>query len=162
MANYSNPDYLHKQYGDLSNLDARVALHARFSTSPIDWQRWVFDQLALPADARVLELGSGPGWLWRGNVERIPAGWTVTLSDFSPGMVETARAALADSKPALRFEQIDAQAIPFEDATLDAVIANHMLYHVPDRAAALAEIRRVLVPGGSCSRRPTARLTWPS
>ena len=90
MANYSNPDYLHKQYGDLSNLDARVALHARFSTSPIDWQRWVFDQLDLPAEARVLELGSGPGWLWRGNVERIPAGWTVTLSDFSPGMVETA------------------------------------------------------------------------
>ena len=148
MANYSSPDYLHNQYRDSSNLDARVTLHARFSTSPIDWQHWVFDQLDLPAEARVLELGGGPGWLWRGNLERIPAGWNVTLSDFSPGMVETARAALADSGHALRFEQIDAQAIPCEDASLDAVIANHMLYHVPDRAAALAEIRRVLVPGG--------------
>ena len=37
---------------------------------------------------------------------------------------------------------------PYDDASFDAVIANHMLFHVPDRAKALAEMRRVLRPGG--------------
>ena len=49
---------------------------------------------------------------------------------------------------ALAFAVIDAQSIPFPVATFEAVIANHMLYHVPDWATALAEIRRVLTPGG--------------
>jgi SAM-dependent methyltransferase len=47
-----------------------------------------------------------------------------------------------------RFSNLDAQTIPFQSSCFDAVIANHMLYHVPDRAKALAEIRRVLKPGG--------------
>ena len=38
--------------------------------------------------------------------------------------------------------------LPFEADTFDAVVANHMLYHVPDRAQALAEMQRVLKPGG--------------
>ena len=45
------------------------------------------------------------------------------------------------------FKQANAQDLPFEADTFDAVIANHMLYHVPDRPRALAEIRRVLKPG---------------
>ncbi len=48
----------------------------------------------------------------------------------------------------VQFKEIDAQSIPFEDETFDAVIANHMLYHVPDRPKAIAEIKRVLKPGG--------------
>jgi SAM-dependent methyltransferase len=47
-----------------------------------------------------------------------------------------------------KFKEIDAQEIPFEDEMFDAVIANFMLYHVPDRPKALREIRRVLKPGG--------------
>jgi hypothetical protein len=43
-----------------------------------------------------------------------------------------------------KFKEIDAQEIPFEDETFDAVIANHMLYHVPDKPKALGEIKRVL------------------
>ncbi|MGE5462212.1 MAG: class I SAM-dependent methyltransferase, partial [Syntrophothermus sp.] len=49
---------------------------------------------------------------------------------------------------AFQFKEIDAQSIPFEDETFDAVITNHMLYHVPDRGKALSEIKRVLKPGG--------------
>ena len=43
---------------------------------------------------------------------------------------------------------VDAQSIPYEDSVFDAVIANHMLYHVPDRRQALGQIRRVLKPDG--------------
>jgi SAM-dependent methyltransferase len=46
------------------------------------------------------------------------------------------------------FQTVDVQSIPFEDAQFDAAIANHMLYHVPNRPKALAEVRRVLKPGG--------------
>jgi ubiquinone/menaquinone biosynthesis C-methylase UbiE len=139
---------LKEQYHDASNLSARAQLHARFSTNKQGWHRWVFDQLDLQPDARILELGCGPAWLWRENLDRIPAGWDITLSDFSPGMVAEAQQHLSESGRTFTFRQIDAQAIPFDSATFDAVIANHMLYHVPDRKAALAEIFRVLRPGG--------------
>ena len=45
-------------------------------------------------------------------------------------------------------QQGDAAALPFSDAAFDVVTARHMLYHVPDVAAVLAEFRRVLKPGG--------------
>lgn len=138
---------LHDQYRDSSNLEARVQLHRRFSTNQYGWNRWCFDQLKLPPNGRILEIGCGPGYLWRDNVDRIPASWDITLSDLSPGMLERARENLKER--AFRFEIIDAQSIPFEAAAFDAVIANHLLYHVPDLPAALAEIRRVLKPSGA-------------
>ena len=134
---------LREQYRDGTNLDARIALHARFTTAPRPWTGWVFDQFDLPCSARVLELGCGTGLLWRRNHERIPAEWRLLLTDFSFGMVETARAAGVPAS----FTQSDAQQIPFRADSFDAVMANHMLYHVPDLPRALAEVRRVLKPG---------------
>jgi SAM-dependent methyltransferase len=64
-------------------------------------------------------------------------------------MLAQARANLGEAAARFNFRQVDAQAIPFADGSFDAVIANHMLYHVPDRGQALAEIRRVLRPGGT-------------
>jgi SAM-dependent methyltransferase len=149
MRSYTDQTYLREeQYKTADNLNARIALHARFAQDSYPWHRWVFDQLRLPETARILELGAGPARLWAENLDRIPPGWEITVSDFSPGMVAQAQQNLAEAGRAFQLEQIDAQAIPFPDATFDAVIANHMLYHVPDRAKALAEIRRVLRPGG--------------
>jgi ubiquinone/menaquinone biosynthesis C-methylase UbiE len=145
MARIDDPTYLlHDQYRTSGNLQARIDFHVRFRTNPQDWQLWVFDHLKLPADARVLEIGCGAGSLWLENRSRIPAGWEITLSDLSAGMLNQARRNLGIS----RLAAFDAQALPFPDETFDAVIANHMLYHVPDRSRALSELRRVLVPGG--------------
>jgi ubiquinone/menaquinone biosynthesis C-methylase UbiE len=143
-------DDVAKQYQDDQNLNARIALHARFSTNPYGWHRWVFDHLtALPERARILELGCGPGDLWAANRARIPPEWEIALTDFSAGMVEAAQAKLAllDRQPVIKV--VDAQEIPFDDDTFDAVMANHMLYHVPDRRRALSEIRRVLRNDGT-------------
>ena len=137
-----------EQYKDSTNLNARIAIHDRFSTNPYPWMRWVFDQLDLPPEARVLEVGCGSGKLWAENADRIPPGWRVTLTDLSPGMVAEARGACAGAGRAAGGAAADAQALPFAAAAFDAVIANHMLYHVPDRPRALAELRRVLRPGG--------------
>jgi SAM-dependent methyltransferase len=141
-------DALAEQYADASNLNARAALHERYSTADRDLHPWLFDQFDLPPKARVLTLGCGPGTLWTENRERIPDGWDVTLTDFSPGMVETARENLADCSHEFAFEVMNAEDVSFEDETFDAVTANHMLYHVTDRESAFAEIRRVLKPGG--------------
>lgn len=148
MPGVTDQEYLLKQqYNDASNLNARKSIHARFSTNPYGWFRWVFDQFDLPDPCRVIELGCGPGDLWRWNLPRIPQCWEVILSDFSEGMAAQAQQKLAGAR-AFTFEVIDAQSIPYPDQHFEAVIANHMLYHVPDRPKALAEIRRVLKPGG--------------
>jgi SAM-dependent methyltransferase len=149
MPTISDQTYLlTDQYKDAAKLDARVQLHRLYSTNTYGWHQWCFDQYALPAAAVVLELGCGPAYLWKTNLDRLPAGWTITLSDFSAGMLEQAKQNLGDHTSVFRFEVIDAQAIPFEANTFDAVIANHMLYHVPDRLQALVEMQRVLKPGG--------------
>jgi SAM-dependent methyltransferase len=150
MSKFNDPQYLKSdQYRDASNLDARVVIHQRFSTNSYGWFRWVFDTLLeLPENARILELACGNGLLWKENTDRIPAGWKVTLSDLSPGMLNAALRNLVVTGHAFQFKEINAQSIPFEDVTFDAVIANHMLYHVPDRPGAIAEMKRVLKTGG--------------
>lgn len=138
---------LDDQYADASNLNDRKSIY-QFTTSDVNWFEWVFERFEIPADGRVLELGCGPGDLWLENAGRIPDGWDVTLSDLSPGMVREARENLRDVPHEFGFESLDAQRIPFGEETFDAVVANHMLYHVPDLDAAFAEIRRVLKSGG--------------
>jgi ubiquinone/menaquinone biosynthesis C-methylase UbiE len=150
MSKFTDQQYLKSdQYRDSSNLDARVVIHQRFSTNPYGWFKWVFDTLLeLPENAKILELGCGHGLLWKENIDRIPAEWNITLSDLSSGMLDAAWRNLVVSGRAFQFKEIDAQSIPFEDEAFDAVIANHMLYHVPDRPKAIAEIKRILKPGG--------------
>lgn len=150
MSKFTDPNYLKsEQYRDSSNLDARVELHKRFSTNPYGWLTWVFDRLLdLPVKAKILELGCGPAYLWRENASRLPSGWDITLSDLSPGMLDTAWRNLVVTGRNYKFKEMDAQDIPCEDETFDAVIANHMLYHIADRQKALGEIKRVLKTGG--------------
>lgn len=149
MSELSNQHYLlTSQYNNAQKLEVRIQLHRRFSTNHSNWHRWVFDHFALPPHSAVLELGCGPGYLWRENADRIPAQWQITLSDFSPGMLQEIQQNVQDVPHPFTFQEIDAQSIPFADASLNAVIANHMLYHIPDRAKALAEIQRILKTGG--------------
>ncbi len=136
-------DLRENQYCDSSNLKARVELHQRFSTNPYKWFRWLFDRITLPSRSRILELGGGPAALWSENLDRMQPSWEVFLSDFSWGMVREARAQLGGNG-LFHFAVADAQGIPFRSDAFDAVVANHMLYHVPDLDRALSEIHRVL------------------
>jgi SAM-dependent methyltransferase len=98
--------------------------------------------------ARVLEVGSGPGHL-AGRLAR-DHGLAVTGVDLDPAMVERARANVA--RPAGRarpeFMVGDAAALPFPDASFDLVVSTLSMHHWAKPTAGLAEIRRVLRPGG--------------
>jgi SAM-dependent methyltransferase len=149
MSQLTDQHYLRtEQYRDPSNLNARITLHQRFSTNDYPWQRWVFDHIDVAGRRDILDVGCGPGDLWLENRDRIPGSWAATLSDLSPGMVLRAQQNLGSANSRFTYGVLDVQAIPFPDARFDAVIANHMLFHVPERGKALYEIHRVLRPGG--------------
>ena len=125
-----------------------MSLHERFRTNPLGWHRWIFDQLPSESSARVLELGAGNGPLWRENIERLPADWTITITDFSSGVLQSARHGLG-AGGIFDYEVVDAQSLPFAADSFDIAIANHMLYHVPARATAISNVRTIPREGGS-------------
>lgn len=90
---------------------------------------------------KVLDLCCGPGFLAAGAMRR---GAEATGLDFSATAIELARARF----PGCRFEQGDAQALPFPDASFDSVVCGYGLMHVPEPTVVMSEIRRVLRPGG--------------
>ncbi|MDF1522377.1 MAG: class I SAM-dependent methyltransferase [Trueperaceae bacterium] len=139
-------------YGTPARLQARIAVHAFGRHDAEDFHAWVWRRAGLPAslpeDAAVLEVGVGTARMWATMAGRIPAGWRLTLSDRSPGMMAAARAALDALGRQATCLVADADALPFDDGAFDLVFANHMLYHVPDLPRAVAELRRVLRPGG--------------
>lgn len=141
------PDYLRAQYGDERNLAARAQIYD-FGDSAQSWPAWVLAQLGLQPGERVLECGCGPGWLWAANAAALPPNLSLTLTDQSPGMVAQAAAALGARGLGARFGVVDITDLPFPAGCFDVVVANHMLYHVADRPAALREVARVLRPHG--------------
>jgi ubiquinone/menaquinone biosynthesis C-methylase UbiE len=146
MPKINDQDYLrNEQYKTSANLEARIRLHRQFSTNPYPWFRWVYDQVDPHAGERMLEAGCGPGGLWQDNLDRLPEGVELILGDLSHGMIQKARRNLND-----RFQKavFDVQDLPFREQAFDRVVANHMLYHVPDIPQAVKELRRLLKPGG--------------
>lgn len=138
-----------QQYGDSRKLAARARLHSEYMVAEIGWFPWVASQLPLKPGDSVLDVGCGPGWFWAAGARELPANLALTLCDLSPGMVQDA---VERCRPlpfaSVDGRQADASALPFEDASFDAVIAMHMLYHLPDPSRGIAEIHRVLKPGG--------------
>ncbi len=138
-----------QQYADSAKLEARITIHERFSTATQGWHEWIFDEMesVLVPGARVLEVGAGAGTLWTKNAARLPP-IELVLSDVSAVMLDDARGALDGIVPGVRWLVADAQHVPLAADAFDVVIANAMLYHVPDLPGALAELRRVLRSGG--------------
>ena len=112
------------------------------------------DRTALLAGAsgRVVELGPGTG----ANLAHLPRGLTaLTLVEPSPAMRARLRARLATLRagdperlPPAEVVAADGAAIPVPDGAADTVVVTLVLCSVPDPAAVLAEVRRVLAPGG--------------
>lgn len=135
-----------EQYSDDKNLSIRIRLHAKHSTNKQGFAPWLFEQYEFSENFGILELGCGNGSQWEGRIGNLPNGCHLTLSDLSAGMVDIVREKYSKYKN-VSYEQIDIQNIDYPDETFDVIIANHMLYHIPNLSKALSEVKRVLKPG---------------
>ena len=97
---------------------------------------------------RVLDVACGTGVIARLAAETVGPTGSVTAIDIAPDMIDVARATTAPSGSAIDWHVGDATSLPFDDGTYDAVLCQMGLMFIADRAAAVAEMRRVLAPGG--------------
>lgn len=145
MNNINEANAVKKQYQNANNLNTRISIHDKYSTNKMEFGNWIYSNYSIPEGARILELGCGTATYW---IERIEIDkCSLILSDLSEGMLETAKNNLSNYKN-IEYKIIDIQDIPYEDNSFDVVIANMMLYHVPDINKALAEVKRVLKNDG--------------
>ena len=143
----NNFSFVQKQYATTGNLRTRISIHSKYSTNPQGFGNWIFSQYHIAPGSRVLELGCGTGEMWRGRDDLIASLKELVLSDFSPAMVAESEKNVGHHAN-LAYRCIDIQQIPYAAESFDVVIANMMLYHVPDLDRALTEVRRVLTPDG--------------
>ena len=134
-----DPASVKAQYACEDNLRARQSLYEETNGPHAPAVLW--QTLVEWSPRRVLEVGGGPGELSERMQRELGA--EVSFLDISPRMVELARKRGVDAQVG------DVQSLPFEDGIFDTVVAAWMLYHVPDIDRGLAEIARVLRPGGA-------------
>jgi SAM-dependent methyltransferase len=130
------------QYQTDANLAARQSIYA-FQQPKIDLVGSVLGLAGLAGRETIADVGCGNGSYLAGLARRGHAGRLLGV-DLSPGMLAATRAAVPGASLAVG----DAAALPLADGAADATLAPHMLYHVPDPRAAVAELRRVTRPGG--------------
>lgn len=130
------------QYRTDANLAARQSIYA-YQEPRIDLVSTVLGLAGLTGAETVLDVGCGNG-IYLAGLTRAGHGGPMVGVDLSPGMLGAARA----GAPAAVLVLGDAVALPVADHVADVTLAAHMLYHVPDPAAAVREFRRITRPGG--------------
>ena len=130
------------QYRDDTNLAARQAIYVH-QHPQIDLVATVLDLAGLAGHEMVADIGCGNGKYLAALAQRGHAG-RLLGADLSPGMLAVTRTVA----PPAAMTVADAERLPLADGVADVTLAPHMLYHVPDRRAAVAEFRRVTRPGG--------------
>jgi ubiquinone/menaquinone biosynthesis C-methylase UbiE len=132
------------------------AYAARFATM-------VMRHVPLKARARVVEIGCATGHVTRELAVRLPPGSTVMAFDAGDAFVNEARARIEAESSAhapVTFQVGDPLRLPAYDETADVVVSNLAVAAAADPAAAVAEIRRVLVPGGRAVITTPLRGSW--
>lgn len=150
----SEEDVILEHYQTSEKLENRINIHA-YSTGEEKWAKWVYRQMALKPNKMILELGCGNGLLWYENIDDLPEGIHLILTDRSEGMLDETRRQLASYERKLTEKkiQIDYQIMDANDLSLpfekyDYIIANHMLYHVTRREECLRAVSRALKEEG--------------
>jgi len=135
-----DPALVADEYADESRLQKRASAYTGVHTG-VDAREPAVAAVVAARPKRILEVGCGWGELaeWLAG----ETGAEVVAIDLSPRMVELAVGRGVDARLA------DVQQLPFADGEFDCVVAAWMLYHVPDLDRGIAELARVLRPGGT-------------
>jgi len=144
-------DYLrNQQYKDSQSYEHRMSL-LEFSEPKLDHWQWLAQWHDFSKVKSILEVGCGPAIFWRYvNKSQLNAQQQLVLTDFSAGMLETARKNMAalHLPCEIKFAEANAEALNYPTAGFDAVLAHLMIYHTHSPAQAVAEITRVIKPTG--------------
>lgn len=136
--------YVQRMFGEIARRYDRMNRLMTFGQD-VRWRRMLVHAAALPPGGRLLDIAAGTGDIALEALRQVP-GARVVAADFSLPMMEVGR-----QKPRgqlLAWVGADALRLPFPDDTFDAVVSGFLLRNVTDVAAALAEQRRVVRPGG--------------
>jgi len=151
----TDEEKIQEQYVNSSNLEKRIRIHD-YSTSNEEWMEWVFNKMNLQSQMTILEIGCGNGLLWLKNIHRLPQGIHLVLTDRSEGMlaetkenIKPYQALLDERNITIEYQIMDANDLSLKPQMYDAVIANHMLYHVKNRDTCLQTIAKALKPNGA-------------
>ena len=110
--------------------------------------RALLEAMAVRRGDRVLDVGCGTGAATRFAAEQAGDSGSVVGIDVNPAMIACAREHLRGAHGAVTFTQASALELPFEDDTFDVVLCAQTLQFLPDRGTTVAQMRRVLRPGG--------------
>ena len=143
----NDSDAVKAQYAAPKGLDIRLTFHEKYSTNRQGYGAWLVSNYDIRDWMTVLEIGCGTGGIWLGREDAVSRCRELVLTDLSEGMLEAAKKNLGE-RGNIVYRNADIQDLPFMKDTFDVVIANSMLYHVPDIEQGLQEVRRVLKEGG--------------
>ncbi len=134
-------DLIRRQYSSHENLSLRQATHDLYTVPKIDFPKWTLACVDWQGHERVLDVGSGTGTYFMSLQEQYPDVEYYGM-DISVGMLS--------GHPADNYQLAcaDAMQLPYPDASFDVIMANHMMYHLPDPDTALKEFKRVLRQDG--------------
>ena len=148
MGKINDMSVVKQQYATANNLNTRISIHEKYSTNKMGFGNWIMSNYRIGKGMKVLELGCGTGNMWKNRETLISNCSKLILSDFSEGMIAAAKENVGNYDT-IEYKVLDIQEIPYENETFDIVIANMMLYHVPDIHKGLTEVRRVLKKDGT-------------
>jgi ubiquinone/menaquinone biosynthesis C-methylase UbiE len=144
-----------QMYADDQPLEVRIRIHELYTRPEMDFAAWVLDHVRWRGDETVLDIGCGSGLYFEPLCERLTRGGRLLCGDLSLGMLRDAAARVI--LPLVSLFNGDAMHLPLPNCSCDVVLANHMLYHVPQIERAVAEVHRVLRPGGRLLAATNAR-----
>lgn len=136
-----------EQYKTADNLNTRISIHAKYSTNKLGFGNWLFAHYDLSPNNKILELGCGTGDMWKSKLYLVDKSIEITLTDFSENMVSIAKNTLGEQNH-ISYGVVNIENIPYNDNCFDRVIANMMLYHVPNLDKGLSEVKRILTEDG--------------
>lgn len=114
----------------------------------IPWAKRLVEQAGVRPGDQVLDVACGTGAVARNAAHAVGTKGSVVGVDLNEGMLEVAKEATRDVKPAIEYRQADAAALPFEDGRFDVVLCQQGFQFMPEKDTVLREMKRVLRPGG--------------